>query len=143
MKPWDLFKRGVGCLSLFVTLWLGLLIGYCICWFEDWSTPYITRQTAIRYGLETAQIHCTETTYPHPVDCVHFRLTRVQEDEWGWAFAFTSIDGRRTDSMNIGRKGEYDGTGRTDLDDPAMGPVQKSPAPILPSRSAPIGRTSQ
>ena len=143
MKPWDVFKRGVGCLSLFVTLCFGLLIGYCICWFEEWSTPYIDRRTAIRYGLENAQAHCAETTFTHPVDCTHFRLTSVQEGESGWALTFTSIDGRRTESMIIRRKGEYDGTGMTNLDDTDGGPVQNSPAPAPPSRSPPIGRVPQ
>ena len=143
MRPWDLFKRGVGCLSLFMTFCLGLLIGYCICWFEDWNTPYIDRQTAIRYGRENVQAHCAQTTYTHRVDCTHFRLTSVQEAEWGWALAFTSIDGRRTDSMIIRRKGEYDSTGRTNLDDTDGGPMENSPAPAPPSRSSSTGRVSQ
>ena len=116
MKPWDLFKRGVGCLSLTISFVLGLSIGFCVFWFDNAMTPYIDRNTAIQYGLENAQGHCADTLHVRPVDCVHFRLAQIDETKDGWFMTFKSRTGRRTDSMIIRRKGEYDGTGEEDLD---------------------------
>ena len=124
MIAWNVFRRGVGCLSLLMTFCLGLITGFVIFWVDNATTPYINRQTAIRYALENAQGHCSDRHNAHPVDCVHFRLIDSKEDEDGWHFVLQSRDGRRTDSMFIGRKGEYDSTGVTDMDDPNALPVQ-------------------
>jgi hypothetical protein len=103
-------------LFLFFAFCLGSISGYAICWFEDVTTPYIDRQTAIRYGLENARAHCAETGHSRPVDCSDFQLVDEREDAVGWFFTFRSSDGHRTHTMIIRRKGEYDGTGESDLD---------------------------
>ena len=117
MKSCDLFKRGGGCLSLIVSFVLGSSIGFCVFWFDNATTPYIDRDTAIQYGLENAQGHCADTLHVRRVDCVHFRLAQINETKDGWFMTFKSRTGRRTDSMIIRRKGEYDSTGGEDLDE--------------------------
>jgi hypothetical protein len=109
--------RGVlGCCPLLLVFILGNMLGYGVRWYGDATTPYIDRETAIRYGLENARGHCAETDHSRPVKCSDFRLAEIQEDRVGWFLTFRSSDGHRTHSMIIRRKGEYDGMGESDVD---------------------------
>lgn len=120
----------------------GLCGGYGYGVFESrYLIPYIDRPEAIRGGLEIARIHCSETRYTHPVDCVRFSLESIDETKTGWWMTFRSHDGRRSDSMWIGRRNEYDATGEDNLDGVAAdGITQNSPAPPRAVRASAAGR---
>lgn len=117
-------KRGIGCLYLFLTFALGAVTSFGVHAFLDrFDTYYLNRNEALTDALFNARYHCKEAIHPRPVDCRHFDLTREDEDASGWYFQFTSADGRRTDWMWIGRRGEYDAMGQTDMDDPNQPPA--------------------
>lgn len=119
-------KKRFGCL-LFV---IGGLGGYLYGSFESrYLIPYIDRDEAIKGGLEIAQIHCSETRYTHPVDCLHLTLETIDETKDGWWMTFVSRDGHRRDSMWIGRRNEYDSTGSENLDGVATDGVTENSPP--------------
>ncbi len=78
---------------------------------------YIDESQAIAEALDATRKFCRETSFTHPVDCVHFRLKSITEVKDGWNISLQSIDMRRTDSMWIGRRGEYDSLGTENQND--------------------------
>ncbi len=82
-------------------------------------TPYLDQRQALAYALEDVQDQCQQTPHRHAVDCQHYKLTTLYEGKEGWTFELTSLDGRRVYGLWIGRRGEYDSLGTTDLDDPS------------------------
>lgn len=115
----------VGCFSLLFAFTLGALTCFGVYGFLDrFDTYYLSRHEAFVDALADTRAHCREAAHVHPVDCNRFSLTQEEETPSGWFFRFTSVDGRRTDSMWIGRRGEYDSTGQTNMDDPNALPTQ-------------------
>ena len=107
--------------SAFLAFVIGCLLGgmsvALASAFLDWYAPgYIDRGEAVAMALEDVRIHCSETRYTHPVDCVNFSVKSVSEAKDGWAIEFESVDHRRTETNWIGRRGEYDSMGTTNLD---------------------------
>lgn len=103
--------------------------------FLGWYAPgYIDRSAAAAMALEDVRIHCSQARYSHPVDCVNFSLKSVSESKDGWTIEFESADHRRTETNWIGRRGEYDSMGTTNLDgNSANGLTENAPVQTPPS----------
>lgn len=127
MRPSDIFKRGVGCLSLSMTFCIGLSIGYFIFTIREDHTPFIDQRTAAQYAIESAQHGCETESHPRPVNCAHYRVISFKETKDGWWFGLVSADGQRSITMFVKRKGEIEAEGPIDFDKPETWPTDKPP----------------
>jgi len=106
-------RYAFGCLTFLLG---GLLVGIYDIIQAKVNPGYIDQKQAIAESMDATRKFCRETRYTHPVDCVHFTLKSINELKDGWNISLQSIDKRRTDSMWIGRRGEYDSLGTENLD---------------------------
>lgn len=92
-----------GCLSLIGATSAGFFI---FAVYDRWTTTYMDRDEAIAASLAEVKRHCREEG-SHPEICGGIRTYAVEEFKDGWNLDFETVDGRRCETVFIGRQGEF------------------------------------